>query len=463
MANSKTLLFTYCQEHRLQPPVYSTERAEGTVGYASSVFVHDTSYDSQAAHSSMKLAEEDAARIAYNSLRRAAESARSRRTSSRSAASYGYNYQYYDTGEPASALAADRTGPAERPANGTSNRNVSPAADYSRKLEQLCNARGLPVPEFDVRESPEGKFSATVAVGDDEYLSGGDSESFAQAKDYASLVALAEVGLSLLNINEREDGTEENLERSLPVFSGNDVRSPPPSANSTRTHATPLQQQPQKLPEGNYKAIVNEYCQKNYQELPQYTTEYPDDATGYVSELSVCGKVYRSKPMPSKKKAEQDAAGRAALDMGLVSIDTSDGCGAGNSRENRSLSPVNRSVGAGIASRSANGESSSASSQSSWVGGATGGPPSFSAGTAAVPENITSNYRGMLQEFLVKRGFGNPQYSTGQGGGGKFVSTVTLTDLSGEVLHFHGRGYANKKTAEQSAAKQACIHYNLGL
>ena len=68
----------------------------------------------------------------------------------------------------------------------------------------------------------------------------------------------------------------------------------------------------------------------------------------------------------------------------------------------------------------------------------------------------------MLQEFLARRGMSNPQYSMSQGNGGRFVSTATLTDdVSREVMHFQGKGYANKKTAEQSAAKQACIHYNL--
>ena len=68
----------------------------------------------------------------------------------------------------------------------------------------------------------------------------------------------------------------------------------------------------------------------------------------------------------------------------------------------------------------------------------------------------------MLQEFLAKRGHSNPQYSTSQGNGGRFVTEVTLTDeVTREVMCFQGKAYANKKTAEQSAAKQACIHYNL--
>ena len=76
--------------------------------------------------------------------------------------------------------------------------------------------------------------------------------------------------------------------------------------------------------------------------------------------------------------------------------------------------------------------------------------------------DITTNYKGTLQEFLARRGLSNPQYSTSQGNGGHYVSEVTLKDeITREVMHFQGKGYANKRTAEQSAAKQACIHYNL--
>lgn len=188
MANSKALLNSYCQERHLQLPSYSTEREEGSVGYGSCVTVCDRSFDSQARHSSPKLAEEDAARVAYNSLRRQSESSINSRST-------GYGYEISSS--------------AKRAANrATQSRNAN-TADYSQKLEKLCNARGLPLPEYDVNES-DGKFVATVTVhGNGQYLSG-DFESYDQAKDYASLIALAEVGLSLLNINEREDGKTAN-------------------------------------------------------------------------------------------------------------------------------------------------------------------------------------------------------------------------------------------------------------
>ena len=73
--------------------------------------------------------------------------------------------------------------------------------------------------------------------------------------------------------------------------------------------------------------------------------------------------------------------------------------------------------------------------------------------------DITLNYKGMLQEFLARRGLRNPQYSTHMGHGGWFFSTVSLTDPFGKEVAIEGQGYANKKGAEQSAAKQAYTRY----
>ena len=145
------------------------------------------------------------------------------------------------------------------------------------------------------------------------------------------------------------------------------------------------------LPEGNYKPMINEYCQKNYLPLPEYDTEYPDDARGYVAVLTVNGKEYRSKPCPAKKKAEQDAAGRAALDIGLVSLDGGGGSRGGGSLASGlgSYSPANGSVSGLQRSRFTNGATSSHSYPSSSLvgGGASPRTSRFSARTAAVPES----------------------------------------------------------------------------
>ena len=109
-------------------------------------------------------------------------------------------------------------------------------------------------------------------------------------------------------------GTDKCAERSEPVSQC----IPPPTMLYAQAHDV-------ELSEKNYKAMINEYCQKNYLPLPEYVTEYPDDSTGFVSVLTVCGKEYHSKPRGSKKKAEQNVAGIAALDIGLVKINEREG------------------------------------------------------------------------------------------------------------------------------------------
>ena len=196
MANSKTLLQTYCQERHLQFPVYSTERADGTSGYVSSVLVCDITYESRAIHSSIKLAEEDAARVAYNSLKRASESALKQRSNMSSNSGYDYTNA---SGNAAFDTAARRTGLASRPANASNTK------DYSQELDSFCKSRDLSEPEYNVQESPDGKFTATVVIGKEEYYSN-ISESDVEAKNYASLIALAEISLNMLNINDNKDG-----------------------------------------------------------------------------------------------------------------------------------------------------------------------------------------------------------------------------------------------------------------
>lgn len=184
-------------------------------------------------------------------------------------------------------------------------------------------------------------------------------------------------------------GAEDNVERGL--LARNDASSPTASANVQSIN----------LPEKNYKAIVQEYCQKHYLVMPEYVTEYPSDATGFVSVLTVNGKEYHSKPMSGKKKAEQDAAGRAAVDIGLVKLDS----------RLESYTPVNGSV-SGPARRFTNGDAAPASYSSTSLGGGGASIRSrYSARTPAVPESEFNNklqlsvHVSVLIRLLIKTFF----------------------------------------------------------
>ena len=113
------------------------------------------------------------------------------------------------------------------------------------------------------------------------------------------------------------------MERSELVSNGEDATpAPPPPPTTSGAHDI-------QLPENNYKAILNEYCQKHYLALPEYTTEYPENSTGYIAVVTVCESEYRSTPHMAKKKAEQNAAGRAALELGLVKAEGREEGGGG--------------------------------------------------------------------------------------------------------------------------------------
>ena len=126
--------------------------------------------------------------------------------------------------------------------------------------------------------------------------------------------AILTVSWFLSNLYVTMLGTDTCVERSEPVSH----YVPPPTMLSARARDI-------ELPEKNYKAMISEYCQSKYLPLPEYVTEYPDDSTGFVSVLTVCGKEYRSKPRGSKRKAERNVAGIAALDIGLVKLNEREG------------------------------------------------------------------------------------------------------------------------------------------
>ena len=102
------------------------------------------------------------------------------------------------------------------------------------------------------------------------------------------------------------------MERSELVYNYEEVPPPLPLPPTT-SKAHNIQ-----LPEMNYKAILNKYCQKHYLVIPEYKTKCHKNSTGYIAMVTVCGKEYRSTAHASKKKAEQKAAALAALDLGLV-------------------------------------------------------------------------------------------------------------------------------------------------
>ena len=72
------------------------------------------------------------------------------------------------------------------------------------------------------------------------------------------------------------------------------------------------------LAPGQYKQILNLYCQKKHINLPSYSYEYPEDSVGYIASVTVGGKTFTSPPQMSKKTAESIAAAEAVKEMGIM-------------------------------------------------------------------------------------------------------------------------------------------------
>ena len=78
------------------------------------------------------------------------------------------------------------------------------------------------------------------------------------------------------------------------------------------------QQSNNTLAPGQYKQILNLYCQKEHINLPSYSYEYPEDSVGYIASVTVGGKTFTSPPQMSKKTAESIAAAEAVKEMGIM-------------------------------------------------------------------------------------------------------------------------------------------------
>ena len=77
--------------------------------------------------------------------------------------------------------------------------------DYVLKLEWLCQSYGLPPPQYSEEMAGE-KSVVTVSVEKSGDFSSGEWETYGKAKEYVALIAVAELGLKLLNINRTEEG-----------------------------------------------------------------------------------------------------------------------------------------------------------------------------------------------------------------------------------------------------------------
>ena len=207
-ANSKSQLNLYCQGHHLDLPEYSTESSPRG-GFSSSVYVFQQHFYSESVHSSKKPAEEDAARVALNSVR-PNKSATSREASAGKSQFHLHSAlqksrQNNEFAEYHIASNLCKTTIPSRLVSTGKRASSARSTNYALKLEKLCQSHGLPPPQYSEETAGE-KTVVTVSVEESGDFSSGEWETYDKAKEYVALIALAELGLKLLNINRAEEG-----------------------------------------------------------------------------------------------------------------------------------------------------------------------------------------------------------------------------------------------------------------
>lgn len=80
--------------------------------------------------------------------------------------------------------------------------HIATKINFGEALERYCQQHGFPTPVYKVIENHK-RFSSRVVVGWDCYDSAGNYESFELAKEVATLVALASIGLQVLQVGEK--------------------------------------------------------------------------------------------------------------------------------------------------------------------------------------------------------------------------------------------------------------------
>ena len=84
----------------------------------------------------------------------------------------------------------------------TSVPNFNKKSKHQIMLEEYCKAHELPVPKYNIRQDEANQYTAVVTVGEMEFHTEYPFDSFEKAKDNATLLAIAGVGVRNLTIAE---------------------------------------------------------------------------------------------------------------------------------------------------------------------------------------------------------------------------------------------------------------------
>jgi len=311
---SKSKLNELVQKRALGLPVYITNSRDG--GYSCDLKIGKQNFKSEQVHSKKKAAEDDVAAVALRHFTAEGGDQLSNQQASYTARSTG-NSDIITNKSAAMPTLAQREIAASlfktMKELSPSNQDDKP----SQKLQDYCCSQGWTEPIYNLKTVGGRQASCGVLVNGKLYSYDDTYSSSETAKQETAKRLLDELTKPKSFVDSSHSTTSSSfpaVKQSHPVTAQltNDVEKMTltnPSQQEAFTNGTSSPDD--NKPKVSDKNMLQHLCHKKGLPPPEYTTEYPDGTVGYISEVTVDGKSFRSLVQGSKKVAEAAAAREA--------------------------------------------------------------------------------------------------------------------------------------------------------
>ncbi|XP_028399127.1 uncharacterized protein LOC114522593 [Dendronephthya gigantea] len=308
--SGKSILFEYCQKRKIGPPYFETWAAPN--GYQAKAVIDGYPYPTSAVFSKKKEAEHDASRACLASLGIFEDETDSGGGYGEHGpdvvmGNQGYpgeNQDYQDNqgcpvdqrypsvpGQLGSSFSTPSPRGFGRPprSGGPSGGNVKMPKSV---LHEYCQSQKISQPQYETEANYDGcallGFHCVLFVRDEYFTT---DHLFSNKRDAEH--AVAQKALNVFGYYTRS-----------PLYMDS---TPPPNPAGAPSYKTP---------ESSYKNLLQEHLQQRSIETPSYETQLTD--RGYISKVSIEGRVFKAKECcQTKKQAEQSAAKAGLIAMGV--------------------------------------------------------------------------------------------------------------------------------------------------
>jgi len=306
---SKSKLNELIQKQALGLPVYITNLRDG--GYSCDLTIAKQKFKSEKVHSKKKAAEDDVAAVALRHF--TAEGSNQPANQQASYTSRSTGNSDIKTNKPAIIPTLTQreiaTGYKTMKESSPSNQGDK----HSEQLQDYCCSQGWTEPIYNLKTVGGKQASCGVLVHGKLYSYDNTYSTDETAKQETAKRVLAELTNRKPVELSHSSSSFPSAKQSHPVTAQltNDVEKmtinsrsqPEPSSNGTSPDDD--------KPKVSDKNMLQHLCHKKGLPPPEYTTEYPPGTVGYISEVMVDGKSFRSSVQGSKKVAEAAAAREA--------------------------------------------------------------------------------------------------------------------------------------------------------